>query len=76
VHFKKEEKRSKIIFKCPAARSLFVIKSISDLPNELSVKILSYFDAKELMGLRCVSIYLLVLILFFLVFTLVNKEVS
>ena len=58
VHFKKEEQRSKVIFKCSAARSLFVVKSISDLPNELSVKILSYFDAKELMGLRCVSIYI------------------
>ena len=38
----------------PAARSLFVLRCILELPNELVTLIMRYFNSKELMMLRCV----------------------
>lgn len=56
VTFKKQVMMSADIpYKCSAARSLFVVRSLSDLPNELSIKILEYFNAKELISLRLVN---------------------
>lgn len=54
IQYKKQI--SRIPYKCHAARSLFTVKSISDLPNELTIKIFSYFNAKELLTLRSVSV--------------------
>jgi len=53
IQYKKQI--SHIPYKCHAARSLFTVKSISDLPNELTIKIFNYFNAKELLSLRNVN---------------------
>ena len=42
----------------PAARSLFSMRCILELPNELVTQIMRYFNSKELMLLRCVSLYI------------------
>lgn len=63
VHFQKEihSVTSPNYTRCTAARSLFSTKTITDLPNELMLHIVMYFDAKELMNLRCVCIYMYLL---------------
>lgn len=60
VHFQKEllAASSSNYVRCTAARSLFSTKTIADLPNELITDIIMYFDAKELMNLRCVSVFM------------------
>ena len=60
VHFKQEVlKNGSQITRSTAVRSLFPTKSILELPNELVTLVLTYFNAKELLLLRCVSTFLL-----------------
>lgn len=42
----------------PAARSLFSMRCILELPNELVTLIMRYFNSRELMLLRCVGWFL------------------
>ena len=70
IQYKKQI--SHIPYKCHAARSLFTVKSISDLPNELTIKIFSYFNAKELLSLRSVSPVFFVFFFIFIVNPILN----